>query len=93
MTATILFALGGLMGSALRVVITTDQETFSRKSVVDLIVGALIGIIYPLYPLFPLPEGADLIQKSALIAVISYAGGDLVQSVMSRVGTGIKAGP
>jgi len=82
MTPDVWFFLGGLVGSGLKAVITTSQETFSRKSVVDIAIGGMVGVLYPLYPIVPL-EGT-MLQQAAEIAVISYFAGDLLQNAITN---------
>lgn len=87
MDVSIALAIGGLAGSLLRVVVTQDQDTFSKKSVADVVVGGAVGLLYPLYPVIELPAGASILQQAALVGVISYLTGDFVQSIVGRFGS------
>src|SRR3990167_8941403 len=49
---TIVLLVGGLLGSILRVVTSKDQSTFSRASIVDVITGGLVGILFPAFYTF-----------------------------------------
>lgn len=86
MLQTVLFFGGGLVGSACRAAIAPDQVTFSKKSVVDLIIGGLVGVIYPATGAPML--GANVIVQASFVAVLSYAGSGLIQDVLARAGIG-----
>jgi uncharacterized membrane protein YraQ (UPF0718 family) len=92
MELSIALALGGIVGSALRVFITNDQTTFSRKSIGDILVGGAVGVLWPLYPLVELPVGASVLQQASLIGVVSYLAGDVIQNLVQRVGLKLNGG-
>lgn len=75
--------LGGLVGSALRAIGAPEQETLSRKSVVDIAIGGIIGILVPLT--VGLPADWPLIGKAASVAILSYSGSNLLQDVSSQL--------
>jgi hypothetical protein len=85
MDASIAYAIGGLVGSALRVLLTNDQETFSKKSISDIVVGGAVGLLFNIYPVIELPANATLLQQASLVGFIAYATGDLFQSVLGKI--------
>lgn len=80
---------GGVLGSAIRAWLTTSQVTFSRKSFADVVVGGLVGIMYPLYPLIPLV--GSLLQQGTEIALLSYFAGDMLQNLLTNRIPGIQS--
>lgn len=86
MIATVVYGLAGLIGSALKAWVSSDQKTFSRKSVADVVIGAAVGILYPLYPLIPLPKEANLLQQAALIVALAYVSSDFIQNGLAKIG-------
>src|SRR5690242_11975290 len=81
---TIASLIGGLFGAVVRAVWTKGQENFGPKTVVDVITGGLVGILYPVVGL-GYPEGANLVQKAAWVAFVSYTSSDVVQNLVARV--------
>lgn len=86
MDASIAMALGGLIGSGLKAWVTRSQETFSRASIADVLIGGAVGILYPLFPIVELPAAATALQKAAMIGVLAYFSSDLVANVAGRLG-------
>ena len=61
-----------------------SQATFSKKSLVDLVTGGLIGMLYPLYPLFPL--AGNMLQQAGVVTLVGYVGASTVQNmILNRV--------
>lgn len=89
MEAAIL-ALGGIVGSALKAWVTTDQMNVSKNTVADVLIGGAVGLIYPLYPVIDFPAAATLVQKAAIIGMIAYFSSDLITNVAARFGVGKK---
>ncbi len=83
---SLILAIGGLLGSALKSWMTSTQATWSKQSLADVIIGAAIGLLYPLFPLVPFPDGASLAQKGAILFVLSYFGADLLTNLFQRLG-------
>jgi hypothetical protein len=81
--------IAGLLGSALKAYISTDQTTFSKKSVVDVVIGGLAALLIPQF--FPslLPPDANVASTFAIVAVLSYVSSDLVQGVLGKIGVAI----
>lgn len=75
--------LGGLVGSALRAAIAPDQEFASRKTVADVLIGGLVGILVPVT--VGLPEAWTLAQKFAAIAVLAYTASNVLQDVAGQL--------
>lgn len=78
-------AAGGLLGSALRVLLTSSQPVLSKKSGTDLVVGVLVGFLWPLYPLIDFPDRATTLQKAAIVAAVAYLAGDMLINLMGRI--------
>lgn len=79
---TALFFVAGVIGSGCRAALTTSQGFWTRKSFVDLVIGGLTGILYPLYPLIPL--AGNPYQQAAMVAVLSYFAGDALQNLITN---------
>jgi hypothetical protein len=86
MNVSIAYGIAGLVGSALKAWVSNDQASFSKKSLADVLIGGAVGILYPLFPFVPMPDGASLLQQSALIGVVSYFSSDLITNVMTKLG-------
>ena len=78
-------AAGGVAGSALRALLTTSQPFLSRKSLADLVIGFMVGFLWPLYPLLDFPAGATMLQKAVIVAAIAYLAGDMLLNAFTRV--------
>jgi hypothetical protein len=74
---------GGIVGSALRAAISPDQSFASRKTVADIVIGGLVGILVPVT--VGLPEAWTLEQKFAAIAVLAYTASNVLQDVAGQV--------
>lgn len=83
MNTTLLLFIAGLVGSALRAASTYSHDTFSPKSITDVIVGGIVGVLYPLSGA-PLP--ADPWQAAAVVAGASYVGASVLQGALGRLG-------
>lgn len=79
-------ALGGLVGSAVKSWVTMSQATFSKQSVVDIVIGGVVGLLWPIWPPLPLPEGASLVQQAALVGCFAYFSSDLIANLARRFG-------
>lgn len=79
-------AIGGVLGAAFKAWMTVSQETFSRRSVADVVIGGLVGLLWTVYPVFQLPEGASLVQKGALVGIVAYTSSDLLSNLARRFG-------
>ena len=84
MSIEVWLALGGVCGAALRVIVTTAQPTLSRKSMVDILIGGAVGLLYPLYPVIDFPATATTLQKAAIIALLAYFASDFLVNTVSR---------
>jgi len=89
---TLIFLAAGALGAALRALAANDQDTFSRKSIVDVVVGALAGVLYPVFPVMALPTDASVWQQAALVALVGYVGASIAQNTIGRI-QGEKASP
>lgn len=89
MNPSLAFLIAGLAASALKAYVSSDQATFSRKSVADILIGGAVGLLYPLFPMIPMPANASLIQQAALVGVICYFSSDLLQGILSKLGVTI----
>lgn len=79
---TIACGVGGFLGSLLRASVNKMQPTLSKQTLVDVVVGGLVGLIIPAVD--PWPEGWTVIWKGASVAVVSYVSSDLVTNLMQR---------
>lgn len=70
----IALASGGVLGCAARALVSQSQDLISRKTIADLIIGGLVGIVYPLIAPIPIPSSghANLIQQAAFVGIVSY---------------------
>lgn len=81
---TLWLGLGGLVGAALRSIVTLDQKTLSKQTVVDVLIGGAVGMLYPLYPVIPFPDGASLLQRAVIMAMMAYSTSDFATSMFRR---------
>lgn len=86
---SLVLALGGLVGSAARALLTTSQPTFSRRSLADVLIGGAVGFLWPLYPLIDFPAGATMFQKAVIVGVIAYFAGDVLLNSFQRLTAGL----
>jgi uncharacterized membrane protein YgaE (UPF0421/DUF939 family) len=82
----------GLLGSALHAYVTQSQTTFSKKSIVDVVIGGLAALLIPTYLPSLIPAGSDIASTFAIVAVISYTSSDIVQNVLGKLGVSIQGG-
>src|SRR5262245_52576735 len=85
MNPSLIFLLAGMLGAALRSLVASDQWTLSRKSVVDVVVGGLAGVLYPRFPLIGFPDGSTIWEQGAMIALLGYFGASVVQNILARI--------
>lgn len=90
--SAVLFA-AGLVGAAAKAWCSTDQATVSRKSIGDVLLGGLTGLLVPLFAPAFLPAGANLLQQAALIALAAYTSADVIQNVLQKIGVTLPAAP
>lgn len=81
-----MLALGGLIGSALKAWLTMSQNTFSKQSMADILVGGLVGLLWSVWPMFELPATASLVQKAALVGAFAYFSSDVISNLAKRFG-------
>lgn len=84
--------IAGLLGSGLKAYVTQSQTTWSKKSLVDIIIGGFAALLIPIYLPSLLPAGADVASTFAIVAVMSYASSDLIQNVLGKLGLSIQGG-
>lgn len=80
------FFAGGVVGCACRAAISKSQDFYTRKTVADLIIGGLTGIIYPVIAPIPIPSSAhaNIIQQAAFVALVSYFVDHLLQNYFGQ---------
>lgn len=83
-------ALGGLVGAALKAILTTSQPTISRQSLGDIITGGAVGLLWTTFGL-PMPETATTVQQAAWVGLAAWASADALSNIVKRVGAGIAA--
>lgn len=89
---SLMFFVAGLLGAACKAYLSNDQATFSRKSVGDVVLGGLTGLLFPLLSPVPLPMHANLLQQAAMVAGAAYMGSDLIQNALQKFGISLNAG-
>ncbi len=87
-----IYFISGLLGAAVKAYGSNDQVTFSRKSVGDLILGGLTGILLPLVTPSLIPSGANIVQQAAVVALLAYAGSDIIQNFLTKFGVTLPGG-
>lgn len=90
---SLMLALGGVVGSAARSALTASQPFASRKTATDLVIGALVGFLWPLYPLIDFPAGSTTLQQAVIVAAIAYITGDALINVLTRLGSFVAKEP
>lgn len=90
-TLSLVLALGGLSGSAVRVLLTSSQPVVSKKSATELVIGAMAGFLWPLYPLIPFPEHATMLQQAAIVAGVAYLSGDFLLNAFTKATAALKS--
>lgn len=87
------FLLAGLVGGALKAFLSNSQENISVKSLGDVVIAGLVGLLWPALGPIPIPEKLTLIQQAGFITFISYTGSHVVTSVLGKIGYPLNAGP
>lgn len=85
------FFVAGLVGAGLKAYFSNDQATLGKKSVGDVILGGVSGILVPV--LLPLPTDWNIVQQGALVVGLSYFGVDLIQNALQKVGVTLPPTP
>lgn len=91
--ASVVFFVAGLIGAACKAFFSNDQATWSSKSVGDVVLGGLTGILFPLFSPMPLPEQANILQQAAVVAGVAYMGSDLIQNALQKFGKALPGVP
>ncbi len=86
---SLVFLLAGLVGAACKAYLSNDQATQSRKSLGDVLLGGLGGILLP--TVIPVPPAWNLVQDAALVAALTYSGVDIIQNVLQKFGVTLPA--
>lgn len=92
-TASLVFFAAGVLGAILKSYLSADQQTKSKKTLGDVILGGLTGILIPLLAPSLIPANANIVQQAALVAVGAYAGSDIIQNALMKVGITLPAAP
>lgn len=80
MTQSVTYFVAGVVGTGCKSLLSQGQDFISKKTVVDIVVGGLVGILLPMFPIIPIPKDANLIQQAAMVAFVSYAAGHAIMS-------------
>src|SRR5512137_364191 len=83
---SVVYFVSGLIGSAIKAAGSHDQQTFSSKSLADLVLGGITGILVPLVMPSLIPTNANIVQQGAVVAVIAYTGSDIIQNFLGKAG-------
>ena len=90
--AELMFLVAGLVGGGLKAWLSGSQETLSKKSLGDVVVAGLVGLLWPLIGPIPLPKEATLLQQAGMITLICYAASHVVTSVLAKFGAPLDPG-
>lgn len=85
-TLSIALFIAGLIGSALKAWATNSQETWSKKSVIDIVIGGAAAALVPYYLPSLLPSSQPLFVQAVTMGLISYVSSDFVQNVLGKAG-------
>ena len=92
MSPDLIYAIAGALAAFCRAALT-DQGTLSRKTAVDVVVGAVSGVLVPL--VVDMQPTWSLIRQGAVVFGAGYLSGSLLSLVAAKVpGLGaLVAGP
>lgn len=88
---SLVLLIGGLLGALLRVVTNKTQPLWSRASIVDVVTGGLVGLLFPAFYTFD--AAWTVLQRGAAVALVSYVSADLVTNLKERIVPGFLAPP
>lgn len=91
MNPQLAYLIAGLIGAALKAWATTSQETFSKRSVVDIILGGAAAVLIPQFAPNLIPTGVSLLTQSIIVGVVSYASSDLIQNMLGKFVPSVQA--
>jgi len=74
--------VGGLLGSICKAAVKKDQKTLSAHSLVDVILGGLLGVFIP--DILPFPDSWPIYKQGFAVAIISFSSSNLVTMVIGR---------
>ena len=77
--------LAGIIGSALKAWSSNTQTTFSKKSIIDVVIGGAAALLIPTFAPTMIPASATLLTQAAIIVMISYFSSSLVQNIMVKL--------
>ena len=77
--------VGGLLGGFLRALVSTSQHWYSKYTIVDVVLGGVVGVCYPLIPFIPIPESATIMQRGALVCALAYGGSHFLKAFVDRI--------
>ena len=83
MNPEVIYALAGALAAFLRALIA-EQDTVSRKTAVDVILGAASGILVPLFVVDMKPEWS-IVSRAAIVLGSGYLTGSLLSVIASKV--------
>lgn len=89
---TLIFLAAGLVGGALKAMLSNSQGTFSKKSFADVVTAGFVGMLWPIMGPIPLPETANVLQQAGFIAFISYTASHVLTSALGKAGLPIDPG-
>lgn len=78
--------LGGAVGSFLRAWITRAQETWSRKTLVDVLLGGAIGLLWDTIMPIEFKAGTTLLQQATILGVLAATGNATWTSAAAKLG-------
>ena len=79
---TLILLAAGLLGAFLRAFADNDQKTWSRQTVVDVVLGGLTGGLTPLAITIP---GDTLTKQFLVVTIMSYAGINVLKDLLGKL--------
>lgn len=93
MNADLIYLIAGALAAYCRALLKPDQDTMSRKTLVDVLVGAAAGVLVPI--VVEMQPTWSLLRQGAVVFGAGFLAGDLLSIVAGLVpGLGsVIAGP
>ena len=86
MSLNLALFIAGLIGSALKAWATNSQATWSKKSIIDIVVGGAVAALVPYYLPSLLPQSQPIFVQAITMGLISYFSSDFVQNILGKAG-------
>ena len=83
MNAELIYALAGALAAFLRA-LAAVQDTVSRKTLIDVILGAASGVLVPLFLIEMKPEWS-ILARSSIVLAAGWLTGSILSVIASKV--------